>query len=1311
MDTPESGSQQKPTTEHVLGYLNFSAGIPDPQFLRNVNELFRGVEQHDGGSEQPSRASWRIVGGTLRGELDRLQRESSAFRDATQARWVLDLTLDRLLPEYLEYHRDLLFHHTEATLFQPFFIGRVFEAVLSQASSRSDPERAVQGALSVLNCFVGYRPVPMLETRKHEPYQHEWVRPIPLYIRDAGVAAGRFHNVVQRAIEILNDTDEEILYRAGFDPEKMEEFSIDPRAFDFDHPVAKRPNYQFGLWDPHHLDQTGHFDRFVMQQVTLEALMQRVEQPDDLPLDELLTEAAAVLAGTILMASGVSGPRPEAHDSTTTLATLLPNIAAYRDAFYERLLDRLTGDHANRLKIEWADRQQPFGAARQNLNAQLARGRAAQMQRVQLARIFARMGYPQGATRQVEIVPVASARMQCQIECQLTEVRRELANGKLVDAVDRLNAAVDVLHRAIDCGGAIDPWNILGFSAQFSLFPTPENSVPDTRADELIELMETVFELFARVWSEAATWNEPALCERIATQFRALAEWWHQFAVHEVSDVDGFHALDAYTAAERTAEALGHWHRGGAAGGDLQFWAPHAELFDSPKAYVMVIEALLDRNDFVASRALLVHWIHQADRVGLQLGESSFSAVAIRWLREVQQSDDGSDESPAQVLKFFDYLEANADQFWQVPTFDLSPDRTDEQEDGEEDESADETVYDAAYQDMVYRDSTDDGYSGSVFDSGVASDDEWDQQARALFPRLTFLQGLAQLWKAAARDRIPTENVSPQRRDALQGWFLRANSNLRGLTDLLISVHRFRIPSPSGDHESMVEYDRQRFIKDNLIERIVDTCVETGNAQRVLSAMLVAEGCPAPPRESKQPDADGSDILEVDITAAIYRCDPQAVRDCWDVFLDSLTNKPLLYVPLSKGGNPRKIVQARLRQRLIEELLASLPRLGLLVQTCELIGTARSMERNHTARPGAVTEFDQLFETGIRALVASLAGGILNWDRTDDDVSLFDCMQRLTYSLLNIWLSHSRTLRLSVLEKLDDSAWQELVEFIERYGGDLFTQRFMHLANLRAILHQGTGTWLDQLGDENHQHVELHILKDLGRGVSHADAAECLSVIIDSIVENYAEYRDYNSTTTQSDQGEMLYMLLDFLRLRSQYDRIAWNLRPLVLVHASLLHSKRHAEADRWYRAFIERTLDHAHEFLSRLAELQSKYAMQMSTVADRLNEQFIQPLTTDRVLALIKPAVCEADQPTPQTAFDLLEHETNALAEVPTGVGLDPPAWIEQLDEEVASAHAAAQPGNEADRLDQLIPYVRLSSREVEEQLSQWEARQDTAS
>src|SRR5205807_1962707 len=178
----------------------------------------------------------------------------------------------------------------------------------------------VGGALHKLNDFVGHRPIAILETRpRGEPYDHERVRPIPLFLRGAGVAWGRYQQFVKLVLDILAEAEPAIQQEAGFDPRLLDEFALDPRAYDHGHPVNRRPNYVFGEWDPHHLDDQGRFRRYVARQITLDALLERVQHPGDLNPDELLTEAAAVLAGTVLMATGISGPSPTASDSSVTL--------------------------------------------------------------------------------------------------------------------------------------------------------------------------------------------------------------------------------------------------------------------------------------------------------------------------------------------------------------------------------------------------------------------------------------------------------------------------------------------------------------------------------------------------------------------------------------------------------------------------------------------------------------------------------------------------------------------------------------------------------------------------------------------------------------------------------------------------------------------------------------------------------------------------------------------------------------------------------------------------------------------------------
>ena len=73
----------------------------------------------------------------------------------------------------------------------------------------------------------------------------------------------------------------------------------------------------------------------------LDRIDRRQSEKPELSADQLLIEAGSVLACTMLMASGICGHGPGTFDSNTTLATLLPTIAAYRDEFYGDLLKRL----------------------------------------------------------------------------------------------------------------------------------------------------------------------------------------------------------------------------------------------------------------------------------------------------------------------------------------------------------------------------------------------------------------------------------------------------------------------------------------------------------------------------------------------------------------------------------------------------------------------------------------------------------------------------------------------------------------------------------------------------------------------------------------------------------------------------------------------------------------------------------------------------------------------------------------------------------------------------------------------------------
>ncbi len=1320
MECDFPGTDARATAQEVLGYPNFSAGTPDPRFLANVNRWFEVIERcrQQGAEDEPP---WQVMGSTLRTELQALHGSSDAFRQVDQADAVLRLAFEAVLPAYRRHHRDLLFHQTEESLCQPLFVGRVCEAVLQQGGPWDQSKRIVAGTLGKLNDFLGHRPVAVLQTRqKIQPYAHEWVAAIPLYIRAAGVAAGRYQPLIQRALAIIDETDPQLLCQAYFEPELLDELALDPRAYDFDHPVNRRPNYLFGQWDMNRLDNSGRCRRFVLQQVSLDAMLQRVEDRGELPYEEVLVEAAAVLAGTILMGSGVSGNRPDAHDSTATLATLVQHIAIYRDEFYERLLDGMSDAHAERLRAEARTLQQPFGGARQHFNQHLARRRTEQLQHVHLGQLFAQMGYTEAAARQVRVVPVASARMRCDLHCRMSSAELEIDSGQLERAASLLPEIEDLLHRAIECGALVDPWNILGFSAQYSLFPALENSIHDDRVDELIDFVGRILEIHVLIQKEAAAAGNPELQDAVAHRLDRFAGWWDQFASTEVSSVEGISGLQTKQSAEHVATALRARREAGTAAGDVVFWQGHVERFRSPKAYALVVEALLQQHDLVAAMALLIQWLSQSPHVALSEETYSYHDLALQWMEALWETDRPADEEPDEqeepanqrtqpqprwplARKFLDYLEANAEENWEVPRFELAGETT-EAPAGHEDQDDEDNPFSAAYEGVTYRDSSDDGFDGEMLDGLTdVTDFELVGEAERLIGRLTFLTTLAQLRKLAAVASADSDAGHEQRDDVLAGWLQHEAANRRGLSELLDAVERYRIPAPRGTHETLIEYDRRRGIKEMLLEQIIATCVETADAARMIRAAM--------DREQSLTGLDEWEDSTGRVLRAVLRSDLAAVDEGWDDMIEALLREPLLYVALTHGGSPQRIVASRGMQRTLYRLLACLPRFGLVRKTCRLIETIQQMESDHPVGPGAVTEFDQMFQVGWKAIVRCLVVSSKDWSTAESDAShgssdteLIDLLEQATEAVLRCWLVHSRGVRLSVLETVhDQKRWNRLKQFVQRYGADLFTQRFMNMGNLRAILLQGPDAYLASLEEDPQPENEFLLLDDLadpGAPPSRNDAVHWLGVILEAIVENYSEYVDYNSTTTQSDRGEMLYTLLDYLRLRASYDRVAWNLQPVMLAHDVLVRCGRDEAAAVWRKAVARRTASIAADHLKRLARLNNKYGMRLPSVAERLGERFVRPLAIDRLRALIRPAIEELRDGVAPSAFERLEKEIAPFTSELSGSGFEVPRWLESLQQEVDKAQSPDDDKGESLDPYLRVPQVRLSRKDAQREV-----------
>jgi hypothetical protein len=1294
MDASLPGLAERVPPPALLGYLNFSDGRPDPKFQRAVDDAFGFLAAQQ--VERPREA----LGAWLVAQAEALQKSgSAAFRDVSQASAAATLAFQAVPAAYREHHRDMLAHQTDDSLFNSFFLARTCEAVLAQGGPWDERERIVAGAVHKLNDYVGHRPIAGLETRSQtELYPHERLRPVPVYLREVGPATGAYRNVVAQAIRILEQTPDEIKDAAWFDLALMDELAFDSRAYDHGHPVNRRPNYLFGEWDPHLIDNKGHFRRFVVRQAVLDALVARMGNPSpahhDLldPEGALLFEAAAVLAGTILMASGVCGDGPTAHDSDARLATLVPEVARYRDTFYSKLLETVAGDHGDLLRAEAKRLKQPFGGIRQHLNQELAKQRAAQLQNHELAVLLAEMGFPAASRQYASRIPTTSARILSEIAIRQTAAELGAADGRLAEAAALLPEVEDLTTRGIECGALADPWNILGYQGLYPLFQSREDSTHDHRNEELIDALMRQFDLYARLLAASASAGEARLRESLTKGVRKLAVWWDKFAAYEVSDIPRLNGGERADAALHVARALAEWNKRARTGDtgakeDIAFWRERREGFTSPAAFAQVIEALLVQQDWRASLALLIAWLSEAASVPLEDGTASFHDLSARWL-------DGAIASPERntiVPRFFALLAANAEDLWHVP---VVP--------GIGSSRGGENVYESAYEDVTFKDSADDGQEGALAGGGPAPKGEFalEEAARDLEQRLAFLTAVAELWRTAAKPVYAVERAGGKNLagDSPASWLETAQQWHVDLEGFIQALHEVEVPDPVGGVDEVMEYDRRRMTKDHLTDTALDTCVEVGRAIRALAAVA---GAPSRTETDLAPWEEAAGQVE----RAVAARGPEDVREWLPALIRALVDEPLLFVPLSEGGDPRPILRARSALALLESLLERLPPLGLIRETYHLVRLAKSLEKNGPESGRRVSEFDRLFRIALRSVVDTLLEAANAWDREHSAQTepLVEILRKIADSFLTIWVQHSQTLRLSAIEAvMDESEWAPFRAFIRKYGRELFTAHFLTYGNVRGLLHRGVAAWLDGLIEQTDaDHRPEKLLGDIERGkLARSSAVHFLEIVLHTIAEHYEEYRDYNTTTTWSDYGENLYVLLDFLRLKAKYERYAWRMRPLVLAHEALCRKGLPDVAERWEKSIADFSRPLATELMEKLAEKEAEHAVRLRTIRDRIEERFLRPLALDRVCALVDPAAADARRGEAEDgdAFRRLSEQLQPLADNPIGVGLDVPQWLRKLRDEVDRVRdAATVPPRPAEP-------VRLTFAELQRQLDDWE-------
>lgn len=1329
----------------IVGYLNFSSGRPEPKFQAHLNQL----------ALLHPNWSWTDLRAELVKAVDRLHGTSVAFENCDQARRVIAGVFDQLVPAYRHHHRDLLTHLTDGELQSPLFLARLFEALLAEfaehresmagpvpasdttaASDPASPDAAtagppstiepiptewIAGALARLNDFLGFRPIAVLENgRRMEAYAHERCRPIPLYLRGVGVAAGRWRKLIEATFELLAKTPEDLRNDAYFQLEHLDELALDPRSHDHLHPVNKRTNYLFGEWDPSLIDIEGNYRRFVVRKVILDALLQWMSEQKRVAEAEVVYDAAVVLAGTILMASSISGSGPATHDSTVSLTTLLPKVARQRDEFYARVLQTTEGPRAKRLQRHARVTQQPFGHVRQYLNMYLAQYGSQQIQRRHIAYLFSRMGFPDAARKQAEIIRCTAARFESELQWRITAARLQLHRGQPAEAARLLQECEELLQRGIECGALVDPWNILGFQGQFPLFSSREDSVPDNRIELLLQLVEMILETYGLAYQEAAITGQTAVLETLPTRFEAFAAWWDRFGSTTVSDLPPVSGQDSFNSARHVAEALSEWRQAGEQAGQMLFWRDHVEHFRSAKAYAQVVDALIRRKDLVASMGLLMQWLSVADEVGLESAPLPFTELALVWLEAAVDPATVVPDRWKLIARMFASLEANSASFWMPPRLSEAinfageqsqpPGPRQEIEEDEDEQRERHSLFGAAYEEVVYRDSADDGQWGDVADDRGPSSEpsEFEHIERFLEPHLRFLRMLVRMYQLAAAEfavahpgttQVELEPGSGFSEGHVENWLQHVTELQKSLDELLRSLWQYQLIDPSGDHDSNVEFDVQLQTKYYVTQSVIATQLSCRSAQWCLCSLLS--------EKASREWMEASDRAVVAVYRSVLRQDLPGLRKHLLKLMTSLQNKPLLYVPLDHGGHPGQVLTARTNQAIIRFLLAHLPQLGLLRETWHLLQLAHRMEQMSRPDGMAVTEFDRLFRIALRTSLESLVDATSDWKGgkfTDEE--LIETVGTIVEHYLDQWLEHSSTMRLSSVEMLKlDGVWEDVRAFIEEYGQDFLHARMMTLGNLRTILHNGVANYLKYLGEESDRIVDVKLLQDIESGsIAIDDAAEILELIYQIVVDRFDRFLEYNTTTTQSDYGQYFYGLLDFLRLEISYDRDAWNLMPVALSH-EVLTAKRRLEAARiWEEVFVIKTEEMADRHQRELVQLERKYGMKLPGITNHFNERFVKPLIVNYMVGLIPLAVQDVDQGRTESAsFDQLASLVEEYLTTSSGSGLEVPAWLRALEDELNDGQTAGVMTRGEAEPELRFPGPALKLTEMRQQLKTW--------
>src|SRR5205807_113687 len=176
------------------------------------------------------------------------------------------------------------------------------------------------------------------------------------------------------------------------------------------------------------------------------------------------------------------------------------------------------------------------------------------------------------------------------------------------------------------------------------------------------------------------------------------------------------------------------------------------------------------------------------------------------------------------------------------------------------------------------------------------------------------LSTVGRCWQIAGFTAATCRQVEPEIVAGLARWADTARQNERRLLALLDAIHLHQIPSPIGSYESMLQYDRQRVLKQQLLHTAIATAVDMRLASGTLRGAQATLG--AAPRRSAsdidladEPQSAAWEPQALRLEQALLQGDSRELQTILPSFVRRFRSEPLLIIAQEEGGQPRDILR------------------------------------------------------------------------------------------------------------------------------------------------------------------------------------------------------------------------------------------------------------------------------------------------------------------------------------------------------------------------------------------------------------------